>query len=94
LRRPNAALRPAAAGACAAARARQRRRAAPPHLPGTRRTPRCAAAQVWEMHALLEEGMRSGEVAPLPWTVFARGKTQDAFRYLASGAARARGPVP
>jgi len=41
-----------------------------------------------------EEGMRSGEVAPLPWTVFARGKTQDAFRYLASGAARARGPVP
>ena len=46
------------------------------------------------MHALLEEGMRSGEVAPLPWTVFARGKTQDAFRYLASGAARSRGPVP
>jgi hypothetical protein len=45
------------------------------------------------MHALLEEGMRSGEVAPLPWTVFARGKTQDAFRYLASGAPHARGPA-
>ena len=39
------------------------------------------------MHALLAEGMRSGEVEPLPWTVYARGKMQDAFRYLASGAA-------
>ena len=38
------------------------------------------------MHALLAEGIRTGEVAPLPWTVFARGKMQDAFRYLASGA--------
>ena len=45
-----------------------------------------AAAQVWEMHALLAEGIRTGEVAPLPWTVFARSKMQDAFRYLASGA--------
>ena len=45
-----------------------------------------AAAQVWEMHKLLAEGIRTGEVAPLPSTVFARSKMQDAFRYLASGA--------
>ena len=45
--------------------------------------------QVWEMHALLAEGMQSGEVEPLPWTVFSAGKVQDAFRYLASGEARA-----
>lgn len=43
---------------------------------------------MWEMHALLAEGIRTGEVAPLPWTVFARSKMQDAFRYLASGALR------
>ena len=41
------------------------------------------------MHALLAEGMQSGEVEPLPWTVFSAGKVQDAFRYLASGAPRA-----
>ena len=44
--------------------------------------------QVWEMHALLAEGVRSGEVEPLPWTVFSAAKVQDAFRYLASGAPR------
>jgi hypothetical protein len=42
--------------------------------------------QVWEMHRLLNEGIASGEVQPLPWTVFARSKAQDAFRYLAGGA--------
>ncbi len=38
------------------------------------------------MHALLAEGMRTGEVMPLPWTVYARNNMQDAFRYMASGA--------
>ena len=47
---------------------------------------RCAAAQVWDMHALLKQGMDSGEVAPLPWTVYGRDQCQDAFRFLASGA--------
>lgn len=37
------------------------------------------------MHALLKAGMDSGEVAPLPRTVFGRDQCQDAFRYLASG---------
>ncbi len=43
-------------------------------------------AQVWDMHALLKQGMDSGEVAPLPWTVYGRDQCQDAFRFLASGA--------
>ena len=38
------------------------------------------------MHALLKAGMDSGEVAPLPRTVFGREQCQDAFRFLASGA--------
>lgn len=38
------------------------------------------------MHGLLAEGMRTGEVTPLPWTVYARNDMQDAFRYMASGA--------
>ena len=42
--------------------------------------------QVWDMHALLKAGMDSGEVAPLPWTVYGREQCQDAFRFLASGA--------
>jgi len=73
--------------------ARERQRAA--SVSKKRARPRLHArdAQVWEMHKLLAEGMRSGEVEPLPWTVFARAKTQDAFRYLASGA-RAAPPGP
>ncbi len=43
-------------------------------------------AQVWEAHKHLNEGIESGEVQPLPWTVFSRDKAQDAFRYLAGGA--------
>ena len=46
-------------------------------------------AQLWDMHALLKQGMESGEVAPLPWTVYGREQCQDAFRFLASGAAPA-----
>ena len=38
------------------------------------------------MYALLKAGMDSGEVAPLPRTIFGREQCQDAFRFLASGA--------
>ena len=41
--------------------------------------------QVWEAHKHLNEGIASGEVQPLPWTVFSRDKAQDAFRFLAGG---------
>ena len=41
--------------------------------------------QVPKLHALLKEGIASGEVQPLPWTVFARSKAEEAFRYLAQG---------
>lgn len=54
---------------------------------------RGGGAQLWDMHALLKQGMESGEVAPLPWTVYGREQCQDAFRFLASGAAP-RAPVP
>ena len=42
---------------------------------------------MWEAHKHLNEGIESGEVQPLPWTVFSRDKAQDAFRYLAGGTA-------
>ena len=42
--------------------------------------------QVWEAHKHLNEGIASGEVQPLPWTVYSRDKAQDAFRFLAGGA--------
>ena len=45
--------------------------------------------QVAQLHVLLKDGIASGEVQPLPWTVFARSKAEDAFRYLASGASHA-----
>ena len=41
--------------------------------------------QMAQLHAMLGEGITSGEVQPLPWTVFARSRAEDAFRYLASG---------
>ena len=42
-------------------------------------------SQVWEMHALLAEGVASGEVQPLPHTIYGRDHMQDALRFLASG---------
>ena len=42
-------------------------------------------SQVWEAHTHLNEGIASGEVQPLPWTVYSRDKAQDAFRFLAGG---------
>ena len=44
------------------------------------------------MHALLAEGIASGEVQPLPHTFYGRDRMQDALRYLASGARRAFPP--
>lgn len=41
--------------------------------------------QVWNAHKHLMDGIASGEVQPLPWTVFSRDKAQDAFRFLAGG---------
>ena len=41
--------------------------------------------QVWEAHKHLNEGIASGEVHPLPWTVYSRDKAQEAFRFLAGG---------
>ena len=43
--------------------------------------------QVWQSHRLLNDGIASGEVQPLPWTVYSRDKAQDAFRFLAGGLA-------
>ncbi len=42
-------------------------------------------AQVWDAHKHLVQGMESGEVQPLPWTVFSRDHAQEAFRFLAGG---------
>ncbi|KAK9904717.1 hypothetical protein WJX75_001194 [Coccomyxa subellipsoidea] len=40
---------------------------------------------VWDAHKHLSRGMESGEVQPLPWTVYSRDHAQDAFRFLAGG---------
>ena len=42
-------------------------------------------AAVWDTHKLLADGIASGEVQPLPYTVYSRQKIQDAFRFLAGG---------
>lgn len=41
--------------------------------------------QAHELHGLLASGLKSGEVRPLPVTVFPRTDAEEAFRYLASG---------
>ena len=46
------------------------------------------SCQVWEAHTHLNEGIASGEVQPLPWTVYSRDKAQEAFRFLAGGGCR------
>ncbi|CAL8464659.1 g4194 [Coccomyxa elongata] len=40
---------------------------------------------VWDAHKHLSQGMQSGEVQPLPWTVYSRDHAQEAFRFLAGG---------
>ena len=42
--------------------------------------------QVQEVHALLEAGLASGEVQPLPITEFPASRAADALRHLAAGA--------
>lgn len=42
--------------------------------------------QVQEVHALLEAGLASGEVQPLPVTEFPASSAADALRHLAAGA--------
>jgi len=42
--------------------------------------------QAAEVHALLEAGLASGEVQPLPVTVFPAARAADALRHLAAGA--------
>lgn len=37
------------------------------------------------LNQLVSEGLRSGVVAPLPYTLFTRDSTEDAFRYMATG---------
>lgn len=41
--------------------------------------------QLAALNQLVTEGLASGEVKPLPVTVFNRSETEEAFRYLASG---------
>lgn len=40
---------------------------------------------MWDAHKHLSRGMESGEVQPLPWTVYSRDHAQEAFRFLAGG---------
>lgn len=41
--------------------------------------------QLAELNQLVAEGIASGEVKPLPVTVFQRNQIEEAFRYMASG---------
>ena len=43
------------------------------------------AVQLAELNALVAAGLASGEVKPLPVTVYPRTEVEEAFRYLASG---------
>lgn len=41
--------------------------------------------QVEALHQLLQEGLLSGEVRPLPLTTFSHAQAEEAFRYMAKG---------
>jgi fatty acid synthase len=41
--------------------------------------------QLAELTQLVADGIRSGEVRPLPVTIFARTQIEEAFRFMASG---------
>lgn len=41
--------------------------------------------QVKQLHELMEEGIRSGEVVPLPYRLFEIEDLEDAMRYLLKG---------
>lgn len=44
-----------------------------------------SALQIEALHKLLEAGIQSGEVRPLPLTTFAKAHAVDAFRHMATG---------
>lgn len=46
------------------------------------------AVQMEELRELMVEGLRSGEVQPLPYTTHASDDVPVAFRFMASGTAR------
>lgn len=41
--------------------------------------------QVEKLHTLLQTGIASGEVQPLPATVFTKSAAEEAFRYMSKG---------
>ena len=45
----------------------------------------CCMLQLAELNQLVADGLASGEVKPLPVTVFPRTEIEEAFRYMASG---------
>eukprot|EP00884_Botryococcus_braunii_P007683 jgi/Botrbrau1/16916/Bobra.0306s0002.1 len=48
---------------------------------GVKRNP----AKGWQLHKLMWDGIKNGEVTPLPFRIFTRDKAADAFRFLAKG---------
>ena len=50
--------------------------------------------QIKELHLLMTEGINSGEVQPLPATVYAASVAEDAFRYMSKGKPRPPAPLP
>ena len=42
-------------------------------------------AQLAELNQYVTDGLASGEVKPLPVTIFPRTDIEEAFRYMASG---------
>ena len=45
----------------------------------------CMGVQFMELRTLLEAGIASREVRPLPVTIFPRSSAKEAFRYLGKG---------
>ena len=50
--------------------------------------------QLPALNKLVTEGLASGEVQPLPVTIFPRTETEEAFRYMASGTHLRPDPSP
>ena len=65
----------------------------PVHSPAAG-TPQCCSSpaalkkngvQIVALHKLMGEGILSGEVRPLPLTIFTHARAEEAFRFLATG---------
>lgn len=41
--------------------------------------------QGWQLHRIMTEGLQSGEVRPLPFSIFPRDEMETAFRFLTKG---------